>query len=244
MIVISAGMQKSGTAWYFSLTNDLLTAAGRQDVHSIRRRFRLESILRYETCQMGRPTPRKLMALIIPHLCGNTFVAKTHSAPSRSLRYLMSLGVVRATYIFRDPRDVAISAFEHGQRLRREGRMERFARLSSLEEAILFAERLLPVWGAWMACKEVFCVRYEDLLISPEGTLMDLARFLSLSISPRQVQHIVAGYDLGALAEKKVLLHFNTGIAGRFRDIMTREQLDLCNERFGDCLVSMGYPVI
>ena len=101
MIVVSAGMQKSGTSWYFNLTNDLLIAGGYQDIHVIRQKFRLHSILRYPNCNIGQLNLSKLGLLTIPHFCGNKFVVKTHKAPSKSLHYLMSLKIIKATYIYR-----------------------------------------------------------------------------------------------------------------------------------------------
>ena len=90
----------------------------------------------------------------------------------------------------------------------------------------------------------MFYARYEDLLLSPEEVLTDLARFLSARVSPEQVRSIVSRYDRESLMGKETLLHFNRGTARRFREIMTRDQLDLCNARFGGYLERMGYPVM
>lgn len=97
-----------------------------------------------------------LLLLLVPHSLGNTLVVKTHEAPSTSLRYLVSRGIAECTYIYRDPRDVAISAFENGRKLRSQGQETHvIARLHSIEDAILFANKLLPIWDRWMKCDNV-----------------------------------------------------------------------------------------
>ncbi len=53
MLVLSVGIPKSGSGWYFNLKNDLLIAAGHQDVRDIRKKFNLESCMKYYNCNMS-----------------------------------------------------------------------------------------------------------------------------------------------------------------------------------------------
>ena len=41
MIILSTGMPRAGSGWYYNLTNDLIIAAGYQDGHKIRQRYHL-----------------------------------------------------------------------------------------------------------------------------------------------------------------------------------------------------------
>jgi hypothetical protein len=243
MIVLSVGMEKSGTGWYFNLTNDLLIAAGHQDVHQVREKYNLHSVLQYENCNVGLPTLRTLGRLAIPHLLGNTFVVKTHREPTPSLRCFIASGMVRATYIYRDPRDVALSAFEHGQRIRRHGKNHSFARLETMRESILFAGQLLGTWDKWMQSGLALVVRYENLVADPLSELERLVDFLALRVSRVCLQQILENYQKDKLTrgEKKSVLHFNQGIVGRFKEIMSAEDLNLCEQCFGGRLEKMGY---
>lgn len=51
MIVLSAGLPKSGTGWYYNLTNDLIVA-GLDDAHAVRERYKLHDILDGENCRL------------------------------------------------------------------------------------------------------------------------------------------------------------------------------------------------
>jgi len=167
MIVLSAGMQKSGTGWYFNLTNDLLVAAGYQDVRRVRDQYRLHSILERRNCAIRQLTLLNLGCLAIPHFLGNTFVIKTHREPTTSLRYFIMSGVIKATYIYRDPRDAAVSAFEHGQRICGKGQTHSFAKLETMEKSLLFTKQLLVTWDRWTQSGLALVVRYENLLANP-----------------------------------------------------------------------------
>jgi hypothetical protein len=248
MIVLSAGMQKSGTAWYFNLTNDLLIAAGHQDVRAIRSRFCLYPILRHHNCNMGSPNPFKLALITIPHILGNTFVVKSHARPGVGLRLLTSAKIIRTTYIYRDPRDVAISAFEHGQRIRDSGATHTFAKFDSIKTSIaIVGKGFLGVWDAWMAYSQahpdqVLIARYEDLVADTAGEVKRLAAFLGLDVPAETWRKIIARYQGDKARADGIGLHFNQGIVGRFRSILSSEELDLCKLHFGDYLEKMGYP--
>jgi len=247
MIVLSAGMQKSGTGWYFNLTNDFLVAAGFQDIRLIREKYRLHTILKYYNCNVRQPTLLKLACLLIPHLFGNTFVVKTHYSPSsRALRYFMSCKILKATYIYRDPRDVAISAYEHGREIRAKGQVRSFGHLDSIEASILYVKRVLEIWEQWRQCSDVLSnhvllVRYEDVIEDTVSELRRLADFLEITSPSEALREISKTYHVDPSDINIKGLHFNKGVVGRFREVMNREQLDLCQEHFGTYLQKMGY---
>lgn len=243
MIVLSAGMQKSGTGWYFNLTNDLLIAAGHQDVRVVRQQFHLHGILKYHNCNLDPPTFLKMMLLLIPHFSGNTYVVKTHDAPaSKIVPYLMSHNILKATYIYRDPRDVAVSAFEHGRKIRKKGETHTFGQLNSIESAILETKKWLAIWDKWMQLKQILAIRYEDLLVDPVNELKRLAGFLSLDASTDKLHRIAAPYQPDQLTTtQEAALHFNRGVVGRFKHVMSQRELDFCNEHFGPYLQKLGY---
>ena len=245
MIVLSAGMPKSGTGWYFFLTNDLLVAAGFEDVNVVRDRFHLHSIMQFQNCYIGTPTVPKLALLSIPHLMGHRFPVKTHTNPLPSLQYLMRTSFLRATYIYRDPRDAALSAFEFGQKIRESLPTNPLAQLECLEDVIPMVKEWLLRWERWMRCERALMVRYEDLVADPVNELERLASHLSVSVPNPVLQSIAARYQPGpgrTDLESRSGLHFNKGEVGRFRRVMNRAQLDLCREHLGEYVRMMGYP--
>src|SRR4030065_1540356 len=105
MIIRSIGMPRSGSGWYYNLTNDLMLASGAQDPRQIRQRYHLQKVLTEVNCNIGALTLRRLLVVLVPSLLGNTFVIKAHAGPTPIALALVRLGLIRPTYIYRAPRE-------------------------------------------------------------------------------------------------------------------------------------------
>ena len=243
MIVVSASLPKCGSGWLFNLTNDLLVRAGHTDARALRGAYGLEDVLQRHNCRIN-PRPRNLLRLLRPHWRGETFAVKTHSGPTPGLRVLLGLGVAKATCIQRDPRDAALSALDHARRARVAGQQRLMARIVDLEDAVAYVERSLPAWEAWARDPRTLLVRYEDLVADTAKQLARLADFLLLAVSSQDLADVAAAYAVAEGARPPGEgLHFNKGIAGRFRSELTPSEQDLCSRRFGPYLERMGYAV-
>ena len=111
MIILSVGMPRAGSGWHYNLIHDLMKTLGAVDARDIRERYRLQAILTEVNNNIGVLSARRLGLVTLPVLVGNTFVIKAHAGPTLSSRTLQSLGLLRVTYIYRDPRDAMLSAF-------------------------------------------------------------------------------------------------------------------------------------
>ncbi len=245
LIVISAGMQKAASASYFNLTNGLLMAAGYEDVRTLRRRFGWGFFMSRVNCNVGPLRAYKLAWLSLPHWLGQSFVVKTHERPSVWARLWIRLGVVRPTYIYRDPRDVAVSLFEHGERLRRD-RMDshtKFDQLDTLDAAIRFTSTLLPIWQEWAGLPDMLAIRFEDY--TPDLLLAAgrLNAYLRLKLDEAALRDVVRGMEPQGMDPKLAssAVHMHSGKAGRWQAKMTDAQKELCQEVFGPYLPQMGY---
>jgi hypothetical protein len=125
MIILSVGMPRAGSGWYYNLTHDLVTASGGQNARQVRKRYHLQKILTEVNCNIGVLTVRRLSAVLIPSLLGNTFVIKAHAGPTPFALGLIRAGWLRPAYIYRDPRDAMLSAYDNGQKALKKGPPER-----------------------------------------------------------------------------------------------------------------------
>lgn len=240
-VVLSVGMPRAGSGWYFNLTHDLLVAAGYQDAHRIRERYRLQSILTQVNLNIGALTPRRTLAVTVPALLGNVFVVKAHSGPTAIARSLIHRRMLQPTYIYRDPRDALLSAFEYGQRARRENRENAFAQLRDLDQAIAFMEEYTRISEAWMACEEALKTKYEDLLQDYDQQVRRLIKFLGLNEHQPAIRAVMDKYKPEHTRSDQKGLHLVKGKIGRFRIVLNEEQKEKLNQTFGDYLVRMGY---
>src|SRR5574338_1375010 len=149
MIVLSVGMPRAGSGWHYNLIHDLMQTTGCADARDIRVRYHLQDILTEVNCNIGVLSPRRLARVLVPALLGRTFVIKAHSGPTPASRLLQRLGLLRITYIYRDPRDAMLSAFEYGQRALEKGQPNAFSHLTDFGKSLDFIRDYVRIWERW-----------------------------------------------------------------------------------------------
>ncbi len=242
MIVLSVGMPRAGSGWHYNLIHDLMKTAGATDAHDIREKYRLQNILTEINCNIGVLSARRLAMVGLPALLGKTFVIKAHSSPTVASRLLSTIGLLRITYIYRDPRDAMLSAFDFGNRALAKGRPNAFSHLDGLQKSLDFMMEYVYIWERWMKEKRVLIARYEDLLTNYEGESNKLVEFLKLSGDRPEVRAVIEQYRPG-VGDAQQGLHFYKGRIGRFRESYSAEQQEIMNNKFGLYLARMGYQI-
>jgi hypothetical protein len=240
MIVLAVGMPRAGSGWHYNLVHDLMKTTGCADAREIRERYRLQSILTEVNCNIGVLSARRLALVTLPALVGNTFVIKAHAGPTSASRLLQRLGLLRVTYIYRDPRDAMLSAYDYGQRAVKKGRPNAFSHLTDFPKSVDFIMDYVRVWEKWMQEKDVLISRYEDLLTDYDSEVARLVGFLKLNGANVEVQKVIDSYRPAA-AEGQQGLHFYKGKIGRFRESYSPEEQEILKQKLGAYLQRMGY---
>ena len=241
MILLSVGMPRAGSGWYYNLTNELMLANGAQDAHKIRQRYHLQGILTEVNCNIGALTTRRVLAVMLPALMGNTFVIKAHSAPTPFALRVIRSGLMQPTYIHRDPRDAMLSAIENGRRAIGRGRPNAFSPFVEFEDALRFMEGYLRIWEAWMDCGQALLVRYEDLLTNYDPETERLVQYLALDPQRPEVREVINRYRPEKAQPDQKGLHFSHGRIGRFRQKMSPEQQEIMAARLAPYIKRMGH---
>jgi len=242
MIVLSVGMPRAGSGWHYNVVHDLMKTTGCVDAREIREKYRLQRILTEVNCNIGVLSVRRLGMVTIPALMGNTFVIKAHAGPTSASRLLQSLGLLRITYIYRDPRDAMLSAYDYGQRALQKGRPNAFSHLTDFQKSLSFIMEYVRIWERWTREKNVLIARYEDLLTDYDAEVAKLVGFLQLNGSSPDVQKVTEAYRPGA-AEGQQGLHFYKGKIGRFREAYSAEEQAILKDKLGPYLIKMGYEL-
>ena len=161
-----------------------MQVTGCADARDIRVRFHLENILTEVNCNIGVLSTRRLALVAIPALLGNTFVIKAHAGPTPASRLLSKLGLLHVTYIYRDPRDAMLSAFDFGERAMIKGRPNAFSHLTDFDKSLAFITDYIDIWEKWIREKNVLIARYEDLLTNYDAESGRLVDYLGLKRRP------------------------------------------------------------
>lgn len=243
MIILSVGMPRAGSGWYYNLTHDLVIAGGGQDARQIRQRYHLQTILTEVNCNIGALTARRLAAVLIPALLGNTFVIKAHAGPTWFALRLIQAGLLCPAYIYRDPRDAMLSAYDNGQRALAKGRPNAFSHLVDFETSVAFMQDYVRISEAWIDCGKALHTRYESLVSDYDVEADRLVNFLNLDRQSEAIQAVINRYRPEQARADQKGLHFNKGIAGRFRQKMSPEQQQTLIETFGSYLQRLHYEL-
>jgi len=240
MIVLSVGMPRAGSGWHYNLIHDLMKTTGCADAHDIREQYNLQNILTEVNCNIGVLSARRLAMVTLPAIKGNTFVIKAHAGPTFASRLLSTMGLLRIAYIYRDPRDAMLSAYEFGQRSLEKGRPNAFSHLSDFDKSVDFMMQYVQIWEKWMNEKNVLIARYEDLLTNYHEESVRLVDYLKLDGTRPEVRAVIEQYRPGA-NDSQQGLHFFKGRIGRFRDAYNDGQKRVLSEKLAAYLPRMDY---
>jgi len=243
MIILSVGMPRAGSGWYYNLTNDLALAGGCQDGRLIRKKYHLGSILTEVNCNIGALTTRRLLMVSVPSMLGNSFVIKAHAGPTPHALRMISRGSLLPAYIYRDPRDAMLSAFENGQRAKEKGRPNAFSHLVDFDTSLAFILEYVQISRAWLGVPQALHTRYESLVGDYDVEASRLLEFLGLDGERAEIRALVEKYRPEAARNEQKGLHFRQGKRGRFRQKYTEEQQAILTDRLGDYLLETGYEI-
>ena len=242
MIVLSVGMPRAGSGWHFNLIHDLMKTTGCADARDIREKYKLQKILTEVNCNIGVLSARRLGMTAIPALMGNTFVIKAHAGPTPTSRLFQRVGLLHITYIYRDPRDAMLSAFDFGQRALQKGRPNAFSHLTDFDKSLAFIMDYVRIWEKWTREKNVLIARYEDLLTNYDSETTRLVEFLKLRANQPDVEKVIEAFR-PEKGEGQQGLHFFKGKIGRYRESYSAEQQAVLKEKMGGYLLKMGYEL-
>lgn len=247
-IILSIGMPRSGSAWFYNLTHDLVVAAGGADARKVREKYRLQRFLTEVNCLIPSLSFHRLLPVMVPSAFEPPYVINSHAERKPLADIFIKVGFIKPTFISRDPRDVALSAFEYGERARKYKNGYRkgadfFSQFSTIEDALYFMEEYLQVAEGWLTCPHALNVRYEDLLLNYGHETQRLVDFLAIDSGLPGLDEVIAKYNPAHRSSREKGTHFSKGKIGRYQQIFTEEQKALSKQIFGTYLEAQGYEI-
>lgn len=236
--ILVNGSPKTGTTWMLYLLSSL---PGYRNVGNFN-----ESIHRYSQTLPGD-------------------VIHGHEFYSPELKEALESAGIRVILMVRDPRDQAISRLFH---VRRDASLKWHAPLNeaSDDEAIMMCIEGRPglrgvaeaneLTDSWL-CGEEDCalwVKYEDLMSSPEASLLAVLHYLDIYAKEKFVRTIISRNRFERLTMGRRLWlrgrspgqedrssHFRKGIVGDWRNYFKEEHKQRFKEVAGPSLIKLGY---
>jgi hypothetical protein len=241
-LILSVGMPRAGTGWFYNITQTLVIAAGGINSGEIRNKYHLSKLLTEVNCNIGTINAYRILSVISPLLFEPNYVIKLHAGRKSLADMLISIGLIKPTFIYRDPRDAALSIYEYGQEaITNPTASNAFSGIRTVEEAIDFISPYIDFAKGWIQSDHTFSVKYETLLSEFDLVVPKLVEFLDINLDADHALTLVEHFKAGQNKTSKKLTHFMKGKVGRYLEHFSAEQIELCNERFGPFLVEQGY---
>ena len=240
-MVLSVGMPRAGSGWYYNLTKDLVIASGGLNAKEIRTKYPLKRFLTEVNCNLGTLSFYRLIPVLLPLVIERPYVIKLHAERRPLADLLITLGMIKSTYIFRDPRDALLSAYEYGQRMSEKGLENAFTPLTTIEKSINFMASYVKIARGWLSSEHTLAVKYEDFKSNYDHEVSKLITFLEIDPTEKKIKEIIGSYRPEQKGQNRQGLHFVKGKVGRYKDSFTDSQIDQCDRLFGDFLQEYGY---
>lgn len=234
-------MQKSGSAYFYNIINELVVAAGQADARQIKTKYGLDNLMKWHNNNIGRQYLHKIIRLWRISNREGTFVVKTHAGPSLTTRTLGRLGILKIVYCYRDPRDVLLSAVDHGNKILASGEDHTFAKMADFDTALRNVKSWLGIWKQYADMPGVMMLKYENMMENPIETTKAIERFLGVSVTEKKRQEIIWKYSKHNPARNQAEMHLNKAKTYRYQTEMTQEQKAMCQAAFGKYLKAMSY---
>lgn len=241
-LILSVGMPRAGTGWFHNITQTLVIAAGGINAGEVRNKYHLSKLLTEVNCNIGTISAYRILPVISPLLFEPNYVIKLHAGRKSLADMLISIGLIKPTFIYRDPRDAALSIYEYGQEaITNPTASNAFAGIRTIEEAIDFITPYIDIAKRWIQSDYTFSVKYETLLSEFDLVVPRLVDFLDINLDAEHALTLVEQLKPGLNITSRKFTHFMKGKVGRHQEEFSQSQLEYSDIKFGDFLREQGY---
>lgn len=234
MIIVSSGFPKSASTLLFLYTEEILKQSGKRSAQAkFRKRYPEGFIHRFGLIN-------STYLFFLNWFSGNV-VVKTHAGPNFFLRVLIKMKVAKAYYSVRDPRDVILSALDHGKKARAAGSKtpadKAFEGYSKKEDLYAPLQMHYENYAAWKNFNHVLFVRYEKLLTDPQTELKRVLAMLGWNEQEKNLAAIIETFS----KKKSETKNFNKGELSRFGNEFSEQNLKATEQAIQHIISGMGY---
>jgi hypothetical protein len=235
MIIISSGFPKSASTLLFLYTEHLILNSGKTRGQKMFRQFNSEGFTSWIN-------PFNTIWFLFLSLFG-PIVIKTHSGPNLSVRALLALGLAKAYYSIRDPRDVVLSALDHAAKAREKKIMsdsdKAFAPFKNRADLLPALQMHFERYKMWKENGSVLFLRYEQIMTHPETELRKIAAFTKRPELQEKISETVNHFA----SRKKETINFNKGHVERYTAELSSTEIMAIERDLGNVILEMGYSL-
>ena len=228
MLILTYGQPKSASTFLWDIARRASVLVG-GEIAPLRNKFFGPS---YEGSKQAWTGDLAPIADMAKRLAADEFlVLKTHSPLNTKLTQAIEAGLILPFLSYRHLGDSALSAFEAGQRARKEKNFRQgFHKLESHRRAIdSVGNHVLRTTVPWLKSGFGKIYSFEQLTRNPEGYVQELAKILNVDAD----RLLSDDYINGLVKGKQRVNNFNQGVPGRYKIEFSQEDQNYMNAQYG-----------
>jgi hypothetical protein len=96
----------------------------------------------------------------------------------------------------------------------------------------------------WMVFRDrMYLARYEDFVDDLAQEAFNIAKFLKLLLTEQQAQEASRLFSLKRNRKRRPKLKLGNGQVGKYKELLTKEQIDIVENKYKDWLTEYGYSL-
>jgi len=184
------------------------------------------------------PTQEVLENLVFISNFYGDIVVKCHWSINQLIIDLLLSGELKVTFSYRDPRDIVLSAIDHGKRSRKGlDPSLSFADCQNIDDTAPKILKMLDTFNMWETLPNVHFISYENLMTNPFYEIKKMINFFEWKIPTKNILQLIKKQE----DNKHQSHNFNKGIIGRWKEEMSEDDKKATTELFYPFLKKMGY---
>lgn len=243
MLILSNSMCKSASTIIWWYKNELINRTTPVNGNRGLADFIDSGAVSGEGCFVNDPLEDQAVDRMMEFAAQNgPTVVKAHCYMTPYLSQMIGEGKILATFAYRDPRDVILSAIDCRNREIKSGSQVRFPGFSSVEAAIPLIQKQCVRAEPWIVHPKVLKMQYRDTVANPNRQIHSLAKALGVQISDTQVEEILK-IEAENKSGQSNWMEFSQAKLTRYPTEMSPAQIELCNRELGRWIEKFGYSI-
>ncbi len=233
MIILNTGLPKSATTLLFEYQSDLVKELTEPNGFE---EFRTQNKSRF----VQNLDERIYQMIIDIHEEYGNLVIKIHKPPDYYMKKLVEKDGAKVTCCYRDPRDIVLSALDHGVKSRNGlFKSGAFGNLFTAQDVIVEFKDWVNIFYEWREYGHAMMIQYETFIENKVTLLLKMIKYLNIELPIETVLKIYEKKE----KEKESKPIFNKGTCYRWKSEMSQEDIDKCNSLLYEEIYKMGYAV-
>lgn len=169
------------------------------------------------------------------------FIVKTHAPFTDIIRDFLLTHNILVTFIHRDPRDIILSAIDHGHRpVKNLSANSYFSQFLDVASSTPLVKIICQQYEGWLSFNKCNVYSYHELLTCPEQILRHTGELLGVSVGTDFISGVLKKYTENQGVGKR---QYNTGKLLRFKDEMSEDDLETCTQNLKHEIEKFGYSI-